>query len=544
VLCAAESAWPGRSHDPTGPRLYVPPVIQRGPYPSVVIPDISLSDFVLRRAQALGSKPAFIDGVTGASITHAGVLEGVVRASSGLVRRGLQRGEVVATLTQNSILCPVAFHGVGRAGGIVSPLNPLLTADEAHNLLVECGARFLIAGAGCIEKATEAARGTSVEEILSFGDEAACKQADVMPFARLLADNGTAAMPSIDPREDVAALPFSSGTTGISKGVMLTHRNLVANVLQFDIGHMREDDVLVCVLPLSHIYGITAIQNIALALGTTTVLMPRFDLDVLIDVLVRRRVTYAPLVPPVLLEMVKNPRFADLQLPDVRILFSGAAPLSPALSEAVAQRFGCDVVQGYGMTESSPATHMTPPRPHASRHGSVGWPLADTEVRLVSTENGADVGACEPGEIWIRGPQVMKGYLNRPDATRATVDAGGWLHTGDIGKVDGDGHLFVVDRVKELIKYKAWQIAPAELEAVLLTHPLVADAAVIGMRDDECGEVPKAFVVVRPGACADEILAFVAARVAPYKKLRAIQLVEKIPKSPSGKILRRVLRDG
>jgi acyl-CoA synthetase (AMP-forming)/AMP-acid ligase II len=502
-----------------------------------------LAEFVLRRAAGRGSKPAFVDGATGATITHAGVLEAVVRASSGLVRRGLLRGEVVATLTPNSIHCPVAFHAIGRAGGIVSPINPLLTAPEVNKLLVESGARFLIAGPGCIEKAVEAARNTSVEEILAF-DGASCGTSSATPFDRLLQDDGGATMPAIDPRTDVAALPFSSGTTGLSKGVMLTHRNLIANVLQFDIGHMHEDDVLVCVLPLSHIYGITAIQNIALALGVTTILLPRFDIDQLLDVMVRHRVTYAPLVPPVLLEMVKNPRFASLRLPHVRILFSGAAPLSPEVSEAAAQRFACDVVQGYGMTEASPATHMTPARPHESRHGSVGWPLADTEVRLVSTEHGGDVGVGEPGEIWVRGPQVMKGYLDRPAETRATVDDDGWLHTGDIGRVDAGGHLFVVDRVKELIKYKAWQIAPAELEALLLTHPHVRDCAVIGCPDPESGEIPKAFVVGTPEARPDEILAFVAAQVAPYKKLRAIELVERIPKSPSGKILRRMLRGG
>lgn len=517
-------------------------MIQRGPFPSLDIPDTSLADFVLRRARTLGSKPAFVDAVSGASITYAGVLESVVRASSGFVRRGLVHGDVVATMMPNSIECPVVFHAVGRAGASVAPLNPLLTADEARKLLVECGARRLVAGAGCMAKARQAAHATRVEEIVSCGDVTASGREDSVPFAALLADSGSARMPPIDPISDVAALPFSSGTTGLSKGVMLTHRNLIANVMQLDVGHLRTDDVLVCVLPLSHIYGITAIQNIALALGATTMLMPRFDLDQLVDVLVRRRATYVPLVPPVLLELVKNPHFAALELPDVRILFSGAAPLSAEVSHALARRFGCEVVQGYGMTEASPATHMTPPGPHASRHGSVGWPLADTEVRLVSTDHGGDVEEGEPGEVLVRGPQVMKGYWNRPEATRATVDVEGWLHTGDIGRMDRDGHLFVVDRVKELIKYKAWQIAPAELEALLLTHPMVCDAAVVGVRDEEAGEVPKAFVVVRAGACAEEIVAFVAERVAPYKKVRAIEIVERIPKSPAGKILRRLLR--
>jgi acyl-CoA synthetase (AMP-forming)/AMP-acid ligase II len=324
---------------------------------------------------------------------------------------------------------------------------------------------------------------------------------------------------------------------------MLTHGNLVANVVQIDIGHMREDDTLVCCLPLSHIYGITAIQNCALSYGATTVVIARFDLQSLVDVMVARRVTYAPLVPPILLEIAKNPRFERVDWSHLRVVFSGAAPLSAEVSRAVAERTQSEVVQGYGMTESSPATHITPRPPHANRHGSVGLPLASTEVRLVDTATGRDVDAGSEGEILVRGPQVMKGYLNNPAATATTIDDDGWLHTGDIGRVDADGHLYVVDRVKELIKYKGWQVAPAELEALLVTHPSISDAAVVGIKDDECGEVPKAFVVRRGEVSAEAILAFVAEHVAPYKRLRGVEFVERIPKSPSGKILRRMLRD-
>lgn len=513
-------------------------MIQRGPYAPIVVPNVPLGDFVLRRPRTLGSKPALVEADSNRSLTHAQVVESVERAASGFVRAGLAKGDVVALMAPNSILVPIVFHAVIRAGGIVSPIPPQASLEDARKQLVDSRARFLVTTDELAPGLAACARSSSVSEILTLGSSP-----DFRSFSALLADSGTARLPAIDPRVDVAALPYSSGTTGLSKGVMLTHENLVANVLQIDVGHMREDDVVVCCLPLSHIYGITAIQNWALALGATTVVMGRFDIAGLINVIERHGVTYAPLVPPILLEIAKNARFASADLRRVRVLFSGAAPLSAELSRAVIVRTGADVVQGYGMTEASPATHMTPPKPHENRLGSVGWPLANTEVRLVEPTSDRDVAQGSEGEILVRGPQVMKGYLNNPEATRTTIDDAGWLHTGDIGRVDADGHLFVVDRVKELIKYKAWQVAPAELEALLLTHPAIADAAVVGMRDEECGEVPRAFVVRRSEISAEDIIAFVAAHVAPYKKVRTVVFVERIPKSPSGKILRRILRD-
>jgi acyl-CoA synthetase (AMP-forming)/AMP-acid ligase II len=503
-----------------------------------VVPDLPLAEFVLQRPRRLGAKPALIDSASGRTMTHAQVVEGIERASSGFVRRGLQKGEVVALMAPNSILCPIAFHAIVRAGGIVTPVPPLANAGDAEKQLRDSAARFVVTTAELATKIAGAARAAGVEELFTF-DAAA----DFTPFSSLGADSGSARMPAVDPRHDVAALPYSSGTTGLSKGVMLTHRNLVANVVQLDIGHMLEDDTIVCCLPLSHIYGITAIQNCALSFGATTVVMGRFDLQSLVDVIVTRRVSYAPLVPPILLELAKHPQFERVDWSRLRVIFSGAAPLSAEVSRAVGERTHSAVLQGYGMTESSPATHMTPPAPHAQRHGSVGLPLADTEVRLVDTTSGRNVEAASEGEILVRGPQVMKGYLNNPAATAATIDEDGWLHTGDIGRVDADHHLFVVDRVKELIKYKGWQVAPAELEALLVTHPAVSDAAVVGIPDDECCEVPKAFVVRRSDVSAEAIMTFVAERVSPYKKLRAVEFVERIPKSPSGKILRRLLRD-
>ena len=511
-------------------------MIHTSPYPDVVIPDVTLPDFVMANAHRLGAKPALVDGISGRTVSHAEFADQVVRTSVGLVRRGFAKGDVFAICMPNSIEYPIAFHAVARAGGIVTPINSISTVDEVRKQLSDSGARFVLTCREMAEKIASAAQGTRVEEIFTTSDAPG-----TTPFVTLLDSSAEIAMPAIDPREDVVALPYSSGTTGLCKGVMLTHRNLVANLIQLDVGHMRESDVLVCVLPMFHIYGLTAIVNFSLRRGCTAVTLPRFDLAELIDVLEKRRVTFAHLVPPILLAIAKNPLFSGRDLSHLRVVFSGAAPLSAELSRECAERLGCAVVQGYGMTESSPATHMTPMQPGTSKHGSIGVCLPNTECRIVDTATGRDLAFDEPGELWVRGPQVMKGYLNQPEATRATVDAEGWLHTGDVGYVDRDGQFFIVDRVKELIKYKAWQVAPAELEALLATHPCVADVAVIGAPDAEAGEIPKAFVVLRGAATADELMRFVAERVAPYKKVRAVQFVDSIPKSASGKILRRVL---
>jgi len=246
-------------------------------------------------------------------------------------------------------------------------------------------------------------------------------------------------------------------------------------------------------------------------------------------------------VPPIALALAKHPAVEKYDLSRMRTLFSGAAPLGEAVTRACKERLGCVVMQGYGLTETSPVTHVSPVDPDRIKAGAVGPPIPNTECKIVDLVNGRPVGAGELGEICMRGPQVMKGYLNKPEATAAMIDAEGWLHSGDIGYADADGYLHVVDRVKELIKYKGMQVAPAEIEAVLLSHPAVADAAVVPSPDDEAGEVPKAFLVLKGEATPEEIMAWVAERVAPHKRLRRVEVIGQIPKSLSGKILRRVL---
>jgi acyl-CoA synthetase (AMP-forming)/AMP-acid ligase II len=322
---------------------------------------------------------------------------------------------------------------------------------------------------------------------------------------------------------------------------MLTHRNLVANVLQATATiDVLDGDVVLGVLPFFHIYGMSVIMNASLYTGATVVSMPRFDLAQCLEAIQKYRVTLAFVVPPIVLALAKSPLVEQYDLTSIRSLFSGAAPLGENLADGVCGRLGCSVRQGYGLTETSPVTHTGRPGGGAHKSG-IGPPAPNTEVRVVDILTGRDVEASEEGEIWIRGPQVMKGYLNRPDATAAMIDADGWLHTGDVGYVDDSGGFFIVDRVKELIKYKGFQVAPAELEAILLSHPCVADAAVIPLPDEEAGEIPKGFVVLKAEAGVDDIMTYVADRVARYKQLRRLEITDQIPKSPSGKILRRIL---
>ena len=305
---------------------------------------------------------------------------------------------------------------------------------------------------------------------------------------------------------------------------------------------MATEDTLIGCLPFFHIYGMTVIMNQGLRNGATIVTMPRFDLDQFLNLLDEHGVTRTYVVPPIAVALAKHPAIDAHDLSSVRTIMSGAAPLGAELAEKVAERLDCDVIQGYGMTETSPVTHVI--RPEHNKPGSIGPSIPSTECRLVDPETGDDVGEGERGELWVRGPQVMQGYLNNAEATAGTIDAEGWLHTGDIAVIDSDGFFEIVDRLKELIKYKGFQVAPAELEALIQNHPDVADVAVSGVPDEECGELPKAYVVPAGEELdSEELMEWVAGQVSPQKKVRIVEVVEEIPKSPSGKILRRVLKD-
>jgi acyl-CoA synthetase (AMP-forming)/AMP-acid ligase II len=510
-------------------------MIARSPFPDVEIPDVTLTSFVLGQAERWGDKPALIDGPTGRTISYVQLAASVRRLAVGLAHRGFGKGDVLAIYSPNLPEYAIAVHGAIAAGGSVTTINPLATTHELANQLNDASAVFLVTHPVLLENARQAAEWSHVREVFVFGTGDGATAFDV-----LLADDDAWPEVSIDPREDVAFLPYSSGTTGLPKGVMLTHRNLIADCVQvtgFDV--VDEGDRLVAFLPFFHIYGIWLYLSLSLSAGATLVTMPRFDVEQYLQLLQDNRSKRTYVVPPVLVALAHHPVVDRYDLSSLRWIGTAAAPAGPEICAAVERRLGCTVKQGYGMTESSPASHFIPES--APRRGAGGVVVRNTEARVVDIESGADLGVHVQGEIWVRGPQVMKGYLNRPDATAATITPDGWLRTGDIGYRDEDGYFFIVDRLKELIKYKAYQVAPAELEAVLLSHPAIADAAVIGSPDAEAGEVPKAYVVLRNEANADEIIAFVAERVAPYKRIRRIEFIDQIPKSASGKILRRVL---
>ena len=512
-------------------------MIFRGPYPDVTIPEVSITDFIFQGTGEFQDKPALIDGPSGRTLTYGEFEDAVRRTAASLAQKGFRKGEVFGIFSTNCPEFGVAFHAVAMLGGVSTLVNPLYTAEEAAFQLNNAGARFLVTSPQFVEKAREAADLSKVEELFVFGEAESA-----IPFDSLLQSDGDVPLVEINPREDLVALPYSSGTTGLPKGVMLTHYNLVANLRQMDgLEYFRSEDTLLCVLPLFHIYGLVVVLNMGLHQGATIVMMPRFDLEQFLNLIQKHRVTLSHIVPPIVLQLAQNPIIDNYDLSSLKMIFSGAAPLGEELSRACMKRVGCSIRQGYGMTETSPVTHSSPPNPDDMKLGAVGTAAPNTECKLVDPATGAELGPHQEGEVWVRGPQVMKGYLNNLEATANTIDSDGWLHTGDIGYADQDGHFFIVDRMKELIKYKGFQVAPAELEAVLLSHPAIGDAAVIPCADEEAGEVPKAFVVLSGTATAEEIMDFVGERLAPHKRIRFVEFIAQIPKSASGKILRRVL---
>ena len=514
-------------------------MIFRSSFPDVTIPEIPYSSFILQRAQEWKDRPAFIDGATGRTLTYGQIAGGARRVASSLAKRGFKKGDVVAIYSPNIPEYAVAFHGTTMLGGIVTTVNPLYTVDELVFPLNDANAKYLVTVPLFVDKAKEAAKQSQVEEVFVFGEAEGAT-----PFASLLKGDGQWPDVKINPRQDICVMPYSSGTAGRPKGVQLSHYNLVAitrQVEDFSSLTFNENSRALAVLPFYHIYGMVALMNRPLFKGALAVTMPRFDLEQFLQIVQNNSITHLYLVPPIVLAIAKHPLVDQYNLSSVKLILSGAAPLDEAIQKLCAQRIGCMVSQGYGMTETSVAISTTPDDPLKIRVGSSGLLLPNMEAKILDVASGEELGPNDRGEIVVRGPNIMQGYLNDAKATAQTLDPEGWLHTGDIGYIDNDGYFFVVDRVKELIKYKGFQVAPAELEAVLLSNPAIADAAVIGSPDEEAGEVPKAFVVTKSPITADEIITYVAERVAPHKKIRRLEMVAQIPKSASGKILRRLL---
>jgi long-chain acyl-CoA synthetase len=483
-------------------------------------------------------------------ITYSEYAELVEQLARGLVAAGLKPGEVIAIYLPNCWEFCAVYHAATLAGAVPTLLNPSYREREVRYQLENSGAALLITDGPLLQEINLAGL-PNLRRVYTTRHTATGAE----PFANLL-KHVTAAIPTpAEPSDQtIAALPYSSGTTGLPKGVMLSHFNLVANVFQF-IGprasEMSTNDVALCFLPLYHIYGLNVVLNPLLTLGATIVLMPRFNPAQLLSLMVDEGVTMMPAVPPALNALCQAAEAG--QFPrnhHLRWVKSGAAPLAPELGRRFTELTGVLVCQGYGMTEASPVTHVGYLEPELYKPESIGQPLVQTECRLV---NAMDIDASEnevapgqPGELVMRGPQFMMGYWKDPQATAAVL-RDGWFWSGDIVTRDADDFFYVVDRRKEMIKYKGFPVAPAEVEALLLEHPAVRDCGVVGRADQAAGEIPVAFVVLREGSVAsrkleEELCGFVAERLTTYKQPRQIHFVDALPRTPSGKILRRELR--
>ena len=513
-------------------------IIHSSPLPEVDIPEVTITAHVLRRASALADHVAIRDISGASSYTFAELSDAIHSLAGGLVERGISPGKVVGLMAPNLPEYAVVFHGVAVAGAAVSTINPTYGAQEVRHQLNDAGVSILFTVPMFVETALAAIEGTETTEVVVIGEPVSGTTAMAELFAKPIEQ-----VP-VDVATHTVVLPYSSGTTGLPKGVMLSHRNLVANIEQFiHAVHYQENEVALAALPFFHIYGMQVLMNGLLSNGVTTITMPRFDMAEALQAVQDFKITRFFAVPPIVLGLANAPAVDEYDTSSIRQVFSGAAPLGAELAAKAAARLGCEVVQGFGMTELSPVSHSTVEGDY--RPGTSGVTISNTESRIVDPDTGEDQPIGGRGELWVRGPQVMTGYLNNPTATAATIDADGWLHTGDIAVIDEYGHMSIVDRMKELIKFKGFQVAPAELEALLITHPKIADVAVIGIPDDEAGEIPKAFVTEAPGSSItlEEIQALVGDNLVSYKQIREFEVIEVIPKSASGKILRKDLRN-
>ena len=518
------------------------------PYPDVEIPNVSIYDYLFADlSEDEREQIAVIDGPSGTELSYGALVDQIDAIAGAFAAREVGLGTVVGMLCPNTPAFATVFHGLLRAGATVTTINSLYTAAEIEKQLRDSGARWFVTVSSLLDGAKSAATAVGIPDdhlIVLDG-------ADGHPSLRdLLSEQATPPQLTFDPATQVAVLPYSSGTTGLPKGVMLSHRNLVANVEQSrHVVTIENTDRVLAFLPFFHIYGMTVLLNLAVKQRAALVTMPKFDLVEFLRIIQDHRCSFVFIAPPVAVALAKHPLVDSYDLSSINTVFSGAAPLDGALAQSVADRLGCTMAQGYGLTELSPVSHATPLGRDGVPLSSVGVTIPNMQCRLLDPETGEEIeipadGESQPGHLVCRGPNVMLGYLGNDAATHEMIDDEGFLHTGDIATVRFDGVVTIVDRLKELIKYKGYQIAPAELEALLLTHPSIADAAVIGVFDDDGQEIPKAFVVLQTGAELDAagVMDFVSEHAAPYKKVRRVQFVDAIPKSSSGKILRKDLR--
>ena len=516
------------------------------------LPDIPISNhlplhtYCFENISQFPDSPCIISSATDKIYTFSETHLLCRKTAAFLSSLGIGHGDCVMLLTQNCPEFVFAFMGASFLGAMTTAANPFCTPAEIQKQVKASGSKVVITASSYVGKL---AKSSEEFKVVTIDDP----PEGCISFWEISAADETSVPDIVINSDDPVALPFSSGTTGLPKGVILTHKSLISSVAQQVDGenpnlYLNNEDVVLCVLPLFHIFSLNSVLLCSLRSGSAVMIMPKFEIVSMLTAIAKYKVTVAAVVPPLVLAMAKNPVVDNYNLGSIRIVLSGAAPLGKELEEALQSRLPQAVFgQGYGMTEAGPVLSMCPAfakQPSPTKSGSCGTVVRNAELKVIDPETGFSLGRNLPGEICIRGPQIMKGYLNDPEATSATIDVDGWLHTGDIGFVDDNEEVFIVDRVKELIKFKGFQVPPAELEALLVNHSSIADAAVVPQKDEEAGEVPVAFVVrAKESDITEEAIRdFVAKQVVFYKRLHKVYFVHSIPKSPSGKILRKELR--
>jgi acyl-CoA synthetase (AMP-forming)/AMP-acid ligase II len=504
----------------------------------------SVAVATLRHAAADPSALAIVDGATGETLTRGELAGRSAAVAAGLRARGIGRGDLVAIAMPNLAWWPVVALGAWRAGAAIEPLSPLWTPDECARVLARAVPRTAIAFARFAPGVAGALDGLGLDaEVIVVGGEVE----GATPIQALVASDAgdPFAEPDLQP-SDLAAVPFSSGTGGLPKGIRLTHGNLAAAGAQGNAclaaGSPVDDGaVFLAAAPFFHSFGLGLVLCGSLLGGAAIVTVPLPELGHILSLVDAHRVTHMAVSPPIFEALADDPRVDEHDLSSVRIVTTGGAHLGPDVEARASERLDCLARQGYGMTEAT--CTISAPLERPSTPGTVGWLAPGTEARLIDPATGADVDDGEPGELWVRGPQVMEGYHDLPDETAAIMAPEGWLRTGDLVAIRDDRQLEIRDRLKELIKVKGASVAPAEVELVLRQHPAVRDACVVGAPDRESGEIPIAFVVVDGAVEPSELLSFAAERLAGYKRPREAIVVDELPRLPTGKLLRAELRD-